>query len=136
MGKKINTEFLAAFIELENACNGLLGCKKSGVTEYINRLNSSDSIPGKSEVLPKLLSYRKLRNRLAHEEGALTDVSEIKNSDLRWLKSFKNSVEKGRDPISKSQRRCAGLARRLTAVIAIIAAVLTVAVGIALLVSN
>ena len=129
MGKKANTDFLAAFIELETACNGLLGCKRSGVTEYINELNSVGSISGKSEVLQKLLAYRKIRNKLAHEEGALADVKSISSEDVRWLRKFKKDVERRRDPISLDRKVGWLTPKRIVGLGAIAAAVLVVVLG-------
>ena len=129
MEKKINTEFLTAFIELETACNALLGCKRSGVTEYINELNAAGNIPGKSDVLPKLLKYRKIRNKLAHEEGALSEDNSLEKADLKWLRGFKKSVEKHRDPISKSKKggiSGKAIAWIIAAALVVVAAVLTV----------
>ena len=100
MGRKINTEFLAAFIELEAVCNALLDCKRGGVTEYINALKDAGSSQKKDETLQKLLTYRKIRNRLAHEEGALSEEKSVSRGDIRWLRSFARKVERGRDPIS------------------------------------
>ena len=54
MSKKLNTEFLAAFIKLEASCNRLLGCDRHGVSENIDRLRSLDGISEKNEVLSKL----------------------------------------------------------------------------------
>ena len=100
MGKKLNTEFLAAYIELDAACSELLELKRGGITEYINRLKENKSIPQRDEALSKLGSYRRTRNKLAHEEGALSDIDNIDKADIRWLKDFKKSVTKRKDPIS------------------------------------
>ncbi len=135
MGKKINTDFLAAFIELETACNEMLGTKRSGVTEYINRLSGFKSAPEREEVLPKLISYRGTRNKLAHEEGALTEINNLDRSDVRWLKAFKKKVKKGRDPVSvcirKSERSRRG---RLAAAVAIAAAFVAVLIAALILI--
>ena len=131
MSKKTNTEFLTAFIELETACDSMLGCKRSGVTEYINRLNNFGSIPGKSEILPKLIFYRKIRNKIAHESGALTELRDVDKSDVRWLKNFKRDVEKRRDPISKNERSAFGKKLKL---IAILSAVALVLIAVALII--
>lgn len=105
MSKKNNTDFLTAFIELEGACNGLLGTKRGGVSEYINRLNEFKSNPDIKELSKKLITYRSIRNKLAHEEGALSDIRDIDRSDVRWLANFKKKIKKERDPLSLCIRR-------------------------------
>lgn len=94
-----------------------------------NELNAAGNIPGKSDVLPKLLKYRKIRNKLAHEEGALSEDNSLEKADLKWLRGFKKSVEKHRDPISKSKK--GGISGKaitwiIAAALVVVAAVLTV----------
>lgn len=132
MGKKTNTDFLAAFIELENACNSLLGCRRSGVTEYINRLKESDSVSGGDAALKKLLKYRKIRNKLAHEEGALSEVNDVDSSDVKWLKSFAKDVERGRDPISASRGFRLSF-KKIVGILALALSAAIIAVGIIVL---
>lgn len=100
MGNKTNTAFFAAYIELDNACAKALEVKKGGVSAYISQLVESRYAPGRSETLPKLVEYRKIRNKMAHEEGALSDLREVSKADVQWLNRFTKQVEKGRDPIS------------------------------------
>ena len=100
MGKKSNTDFLAAYIELDTACAELLGVKRGGITEYINKLKEAKGAPQGNEVLSKLISYRKVRNKLAHEDGALNGITEIEKGDLKWIQNFTKTVSKKKDPIS------------------------------------
>ena len=104
MGKKFNTEFLEAYIDLDSACAKALDVNRSGVTEYINRLKSDPYISPTDETLKRLIGYRKTRNKLAHEEGALADMDEIDKSDIRWLKDFCKAIIKGKDPLSLAHR--------------------------------
>lgn len=129
MGKKNNTDFLAAYIELDTACAELLGVKRGGITEYINELKEAKGAPQGSETLSKLISYRKARNKLAHEEGALSDVKDIDKTDVRWIDRFKKTIQKRRDPLSLYKRPAKAFtvkavvaaAAALAAVIAVIA---------------
>lgn len=129
MGKKSNTDFLAAYIELDTACAELLGVKRGGITEYINKLREAKGAPHGNDVLSKLISYRKVRNKLAHEEGALTDIKEISRDDVRWIGSFKKAVRKRRDPLSLYNKLPSPIGIKVAiiaaaAVLAIIAAII------------
>ena len=100
MRKKKNTEFLEAYVEFETVCCGMFGSRSGGATEYINILIKEHSIPKRESILPKLVSYRNIRNRMAHEEGALSKIKEIDASDVRWLEKFAKSVSRQKDPVS------------------------------------
>ena len=102
---KINMSFFNAYIELDRVCEQSLGVKRGGVSTYINRLVELRFAPGRSEVLPKLLKYRKIRNIIAHEENAFSDVTEITKNDVKWLNRFAKSVSRKRDPVSVYNRR-------------------------------
>lgn len=136
MGKKTNTDFLSTFIELEAACNSLLDCKRGGVSEYINKLKSSDCSSAGDEALKKLLRYRRIRNKLAHEEGALAETDEIEKSDIRWLKDFKKSVEKRRDPLSKKCGTVRTIFKKTVGIVAILVAVTVVIAAVLLFTSK
>ena len=100
MRKKKNTEFLEAYVEFETVCCGMFGSRSGGATEYINILIKEHSIPKRESILPKLVSYRNIRNRMAHENGALSKIKEIDASDIRWLKKFTQSISHKKDPVS------------------------------------
>jgi hypothetical protein len=102
---KINLSFFNAYLELDKACALLLEVSRGGVSAYIGKLAEFRFAPERSEVLPKLIEYRKLRNIIAHEEGAFTELDEITKADVKWLNRFTQLVNKKRDPISRYERR-------------------------------
>ena len=87
------------------ACAVLLEVSRGGASAYINKLAELRFAPERSEVLPKLIQYRKLRNIIAHEEGAFEELEEITKADIKWLNHFTASVNKKRDPISRYERK-------------------------------
>ena len=97
--------FFNAYLELDKACAKLLEVSRGGATAYINKLAELRFAPERSEVLPKLLKYRKLRNIIAHEEGAFSEVDEITKADIKWINRFTASVNKKRDPVSRYERK-------------------------------
>ena len=105
MGKRYNEAFLNNFLELDKLCCEKFGVISGGVTEYINRLNNARFAPDRDEVLPKLVRYRNLRNRFAHEPGAIRKTDDIAKDDIKWVNRFRRDVEKKRDPISKYLRK-------------------------------
>ena len=102
---KINMSFFNAYLELDKACAKLLEVSRGGASAYINKLAELRFAPERSEVLPKLLKYRKLRNIIAHEEGAFAELDEITKADIKWLNRFTASVNKKRDPVSRYERK-------------------------------
>lgn len=103
--KKINEAFYAGYIELDRDCCEKFGVSSGGVTEYINRLNNARFAPGRDDVLPRLVRYRNLRNRFAHEADSLRKTDEITKVDVKWLRSFDKDVIKKKDPISLYLRK-------------------------------
>ena len=97
--------FFNAYLELDKACAKLLEVSRGGATAYINKLAELRFAPERSEVLPKLLKYRKIRNIIAHEEGAFSEVDEITKADIKWINRFTASVNKKRDPVSRYERK-------------------------------
>ena len=112
MGRKLNEKFVNNFIELDKLCCEKFGVASNGVTEYINRLNNARFAPNRDEVLPKLVKYRNLRNRFAHEPQALRKSDDIAKSDVKWVAKFKKSVKKKKDSISKYLKKARRFARR------------------------
>ena len=102
---KINLAFFNAYLELDKICAQRFGISKSGVTAYINNLVDTRYAPDRNEVLRKLIKYRKLRNILAHEAVAMSELNEITKEDVKWVNQFAGSVEKKRDPISRYERK-------------------------------
>ena len=134
MSNKFNTLFLNSYLELDKVCCLKFGVVTGGVTEYINRLINARFAPDRDEVLPRLVRYRNIRNRMAHEAGALTDIDEINKSDLRWIDNFKKDISKKKDPISVYLRKARKYARRRRArkyfIIALIIILLLAAAGV------
>ena len=109
---KINEAFLNAFIEVDNICTAKFGVRYGRVSEYINRLRNAKFATGRDEVLPRLVRYTNLRNRLAHEASALRQIDEITKDDIKWLVSFGKVLEKKKDPMSLYLRKARKYARR------------------------
>ena len=112
MSRKINEKFLGLFLEVDKLCCEKFGVATNGVTEYINRLNNARFAPDRDEVLPKLVKYRNLRNRFAHEPQAIRKCDDVNKADIKWVGKFKKSVKKKKDPISKYLRKARRFARR------------------------
>ena len=98
---KTNEKFLESFISLESLCADKLGITTAGVSEYISRLSGAKMAIGRDETLKQLNRFRKIRNRLVHENGALRSLGEINNNDIKWLRRFEKSVKKNKDPLSR-----------------------------------
>lgn len=132
MGKRLNEHFLASYIELDKDCCEKFGVATSGVTEYINRLNNARFAPGREEALPRLVKYRNLRNKMAHEIGSLRRMSEVTKSDIAWIRKFDKDIVKRKDPISSYLRRARRYARRrrIKKYLTVGAAVFAVIIGI------
>ena len=132
MGNRLNSAFLSAYIELDKVCCLKFGAATGGITEYINRLITARFAPDRDDVLPRLVKYRNIRNRMAHEEGAFGKIDEIAKADVRWIQGFKKAMQKKRDPISLYLRKTRRYARRrrLRKVL-IIAALLILVLGAA-----
>ena len=136
MGKRINEKFLSCYMSIDKICCDKFGIATGGVTEYINRLNNARFAPGRDDVLPRLVRYRNLRNKFAHEVGALRRVDELAKVDIKWLRGFERELNKKRDPISvylKKARRYARR-RRLRRIFYAIAAISIAALSVALFV--
>lgn len=110
MRMKMNGAFLSTYNGLDKICCQKFGVVTGGTTEYINRLMNARFAPGRDDVLPRLVKYRNIRNRIAHEAGALDRLDGITRADLRWISGFTRDLEKKRDPLSlylKKARRYA-----------------------------
>ena len=112
MSRKINEKFLNNFLELDKLCCEKFGVATNGVTEYINRLNNARFAPNRDEVLPKLVKYRNLRNRFAHEPQAIRKCDDINKADVKWVGKFKKTVKGKKDPITKYVKKARRFARR------------------------
>lgn len=112
MSNKLNGAFLNNYIELDKICSVKFGTVSGGVTEYINRLINARFAPDRDEVLVRLVRYRNIRNKIAHEEGTSQGLEEISRADIRWIDNFKKELNKKKDPISVYLRRARSFARR------------------------
>lgn len=133
MSKRVNDSFLAHYIELDRNCGEKFGAVAGGVTEYINRLNNARYAVGKDEVLPRLVRYRNIRNRFAHEPGAIRKSDELTKADVKWIIRFKKDVMKKRDPLSRYLRKARRYAFRKRAYRYLIAGTIAAVVVAALI---
>lgn len=112
MKNKMNASFLEAYIRLDGLCSHKFGVKFGGVTEYVNRLINARFAPGRDEVLPALVKYQNMRNKIMHDESVQAGDDRITRDDIKWLNRFANDVVRKRDPISVYLRRARGYVRR------------------------
>lgn len=112
MGKRLNHNFLEIYKELDRDCCEKFGVTSGGVTEYINRLNNARFAPDRDDVLPRLVRYRNIRNKFAHDVGSIRKSDEISKADIKWVRGFNKDLIKKRDPISTYLRKARRYARR------------------------
>ena len=108
LSKRLNEKFLDCYMVTDRLCCSKFGIAVGGVTEYINRLNNAKNIYGRDGILPKLVRYRSIRNKFAHEAGAIRRSDEISRADIKWIKSFNKELIRKKDPVSvylKRERR-------------------------------
>ncbi|MBO7303652.1 MAG: hypothetical protein J6V09_00310 [Clostridia bacterium] len=112
MGKRLNERFLAAYITLDKDCAEKFGVATGGLTEYINRLNNARFAPGREDALPRLVRYRNIRNKMAHELGSLRKMNDVTSADIAWIRKFDRDLLRRKDPISAYLKRARRYARR------------------------
>ena len=112
MGKRLNHNFLEVYKELDRDCCEKFGVTSGGVTEYINRLNNARFAPERDDVLPRLVRYRNIRNKFAHDVGSIRKSDEISKADVKWVRGFNKDILRKRDPISTYLRKARRYARR------------------------
>ena len=112
MGKRLNHNFLEIYKELDRDCCEKFGVTTGGVTEYINRLNNARFAPERDDVLPRLVRYRNIRNKFAHDVASIRKSDEISKADIKWVRGFNKDLIKKRDPISTYLRKARRYARR------------------------
>ena len=112
MGKRLNHNFLEVYKELDRDCCEKFGVTSGGVTEYINRLNNARFAPERDDVLPRLVRYRNIRNKFAHDVGSIRKSDEISKADIKWVRGFNKDLIKKLDPISTYLRKARRYARR------------------------
>ena len=134
MSKRHNEKFVQSYMELDRMCCERFGTSFGGVTEYINRLNNTRFAPNREDVLPRLVRYRNLRNRMAHEVASIRRITEITKHDVAWVKKFAKDMLRKRDPLAsylKKARRYARMkmiSRIVTATAAAILAIILIIV--------
>ena len=135
MGNKLNMSFFNAYLELDKICAQKLEISRGGVSAYIDKLVELRFAPDRSEVLPKLIEYRKYRNIIAHEENAFSKLDEITKSDIQWINRFARSVSGRRDPVSRYERKARRFAiwRKIRAVLIAVLAIAIIAAGVVVL---
>ena len=135
MSSKLNMSFFNAYLELDKICAQKLEISRGGVSAYIDKLVEFRFAPERSEVLPKLIKYRKFRNIIAHEEGAFSNLEEITKSDIQWVNRFAKSVARGTDPVSRYERKARRFAiwRKVRTVLIALIAVAVVAAALIIL---
>ncbi len=112
VGKRLNHNFLEVYKELDRDCCEKFGVTSGGITEYINRLNNARFAPERDDVLPRLVRYRNIRNKFAHDVGSIRKSDEISKADVKWVRGFNKDLIKKRDPISTYLRKARRYARR------------------------
>ena len=112
MGKRLNEKFLSHYMQLDKDCCDKFGIDSCGVTEYINRLNNSRFAPGRDDALPRLVRYRTIRSKMAHEVGSIKRSNEISKADIKWVKQFDRDIIRRKDPISRYLRKARRYVRR------------------------
>lgn len=95
--RKINSQFFEEFKSLEKLLNDMYG-DIHGVKLYIDDLKEKDGKKWSKE-LKELIRLNRLRNHLAHDEGAFNEDCVTKN-DIQWLENFRNDILKGEDPLN------------------------------------
>lgn len=110
--RKLNEMFLDSYIDMDKICCRKFGVSSGGATAYINRLISTKLAPGRDEALQRLVKYRSIRNKFAHESGALENITDITKADLKWLDRFKKELNKNRDPFSAYLKKARKLSRK------------------------
>lgn len=99
--QSINERFMNKFIELEGLCDELFECE-SGVTEYINRLESHPDYETEDDIFYNiLLRCRNARNFLVHPKKRRKKPVPIFESDIEFLNKLYQDILNRRDPLSK-----------------------------------
>ena len=108
--KRLNIKFFDEFKELDNLCIDRFGeiDGKRGVTLYIDQMDKNarlgkSSIDGWESDYNNLKDVRHTRNQLAHSQGSFSDKVCTKEQ-LEFVRYFKKSVKRGKDPLSLLQK--------------------------------
>ncbi len=130
MSKGTNVKFIEKYIILENAANVLMNKKSSGVSAYISELETLALDASAKETLKLLKKCRFVRNKLAHDPGALKSNGEITNDDIRFIKKLTSDMQRRRDPLSRLLNPSRSSASKIKAIISLaaVAAVIIAAI--------
>ncbi len=130
MSKGTNVKFIEKYIILENAANVLMNKKSSGVSAYISELESLTLDADAKKTLKLLKKCRFVRNKLAHDPGALKSNDEITNDDVRFIKKLTSDIQRRRDPLSRLLNKAPSSAAKIKAIISLaaVAAVIIAAI--------
>ncbi|MBR2466403.1 MAG: hypothetical protein IKB38_05690 [Clostridia bacterium] len=130
MSKGTNVKFIEKYIILENAANALMNKKSSGVSAYISELESLTLDADAKKTLKLLKKCRFVRNKLAHDPGALKSNDEITNDDVRFIKKLTSDIQRRRDPLSRLLNKAPSSAAKIKAIISLaaVAAVIIAAI--------
>lgn len=126
MGKSRNLTFMEQYIILEATANELMSKKSGGISSYITELERQKLDTG-ADTVALLKKCRAVRNKLAHDPGALRANSEITASDIKEIKHLTSRIKKRRDPLSvclKGQKKRAAKVKLAIVVIAAISLVI------------
>lgn len=127
MRRSKNLGFMEEYILLEAAANKLMGRNGGGLSRYIAELEHQDLDTGAADTVKLLKKCRAVRNKLAHDPGALRGNSEITKSDIKKIKKLTSLMKKKRDPLSlrlKSKKKRAAKIKLAILAVAVISLVL------------
>ena len=127
MGKAKNVSFIESYISFERAADNVTKRKGGGVSAYIDAIERQKPDASAQSTLKFLKRCRIVRNKLAHDVGALKSNSEISRSDTKKLRKLTSQISKGKDPLSRLIRKRArrAFSRRMAVILLAIAAIIT-----------
>ncbi len=95
--------FLNEYKKLDNLCKDLLH-SSTGVTTYIQNLESLRNSHKYEDDYKKLKTYRHIRNQIVHENNIEEDDL-CDSSDIRWIQNFYRRILKQSDPLALENKR-------------------------------
>ncbi len=130
MGKSKNISFMESYILLERAADQLMKRKGGGISAYISALERQKLNTGAADTLKFLKKCRIVRNKLAHDPGALKSNSEISKSETKRIKKLTTAMKSEKDPLSKllKKKKAGAFKLKLVIIIMTVAALAIAAV--------
>lgn len=113
MSRSKNVSFMESYILLENASDTVTGKRGGGVSAYIFELERQKLDTGAEETLKYLKRYRSIRNKLAHDSGALKTSTEIGSADIKRINRLTSKIKKYADPLSRLRRKRSSFSMKL-----------------------